>query len=237
MRDGVAPADLLPDFVDRPYRELGTREDSAFGAPALQVARPGSALVRWLAAFGLTAAIGAFATGPAAAAALPPMDLEGVNGATQLAIPAVGFDRAFGRFVFGGTGFAFGIPGLASISGAAGHVGWRFIDARQRGYDAGLSVVSGYIHAGGSWSTSNETWFLQPVLAVAVPLGTHVRFRVAGGPAFYVHQDSPGVFGTASRTQSFVPFVPNLELAIRVADDAELSIGGLPELVGWRRTF
>ena len=185
-------------------------------------------------ALGLCLGVAVWPAGPARAAGLPPMDLARGELAVELGLPAAGADLSLGRLVIGGA--AFGVPALVAYGyGFVAHAGWRLSGLPRRETCVGLALVGGAASTGFSGG-STEDWFVQPAIALAVPLGERATLRVAGGPVFL---SSVRALGGSPRTAFtwIVPFVPSAELAFRLSEGNELIIGGLPNVVGWRGTF
>lgn len=169
-----------------------------------------------------------------AAAAVPPMDLTRGELAVAVGVPAAGVDLSLGRLVVGAAATGFAVPALVYGYGFEGHVGWRLSGLPRREVAVGLVLLGG---AGSTaWrASSNEAWFVQPALALAMPLGAGATLRAAGGPIFFqaVRVDA----GVRDEGRGLLPFVPNVELGVRLAEGQELLLGGLPNVVGWRGTF
>lgn len=197
---------------------------------------------------------GAFGVGLVAAialpaeAAVPPMDLARGEIAVSVGLPAAGCDLSLGRLVIGGAATGFAVPTLVYGYGFAAHVGWRLSGLPRREPCFGFVLVGGAGSLAGGLGTlpggaaaasgslgSGEAWFAQPALAVALPLGPAVTLRAAGGPAFFVAHAAGAGGGSDSR--GVLPFVPNVELAVRLTEGHELLVGGLPNVLGWRGTF
>ena len=171
---------------------------------------------------------------PAAAAGVPPMDLARGELAVQAGVPAIGADLSLGRLVIGGAATGFAVPTLAYGYGVVGSLGWRLSGLPRREVCAGLALLGGTLSVSGA-AGFGEAWFVQPALALAVPLGDAATLRLAGGPAFFLltSRNAPA----SAQSRGFLPFVPNVELAFRLAEGSELTLGGLPSIVGWRGTF
>lgn len=169
-----------------------------------------------------------------AAAAVPPMDLTRGELAVTAGVPALGADLSLGRLVVGGAATGFAVPGMVYGYGFEGHLGWRLSGLPRREPALGLVLLGGAASTAFG-TTSNEAWFVQPALAIALPLGAAATLRAAGGPVFFqaVRVDA----GARDESRGLLPFVPNVELGVRLAEGHELLLGGLPNLVGWRGTF
>lgn len=174
------------------------------------------------------------AFGAPAHAAVPPMDLTRGELAVAVGVPALGADLSLGRLVVGGAATGFAVPGMVYGYGFEGHLGWRLSGLPRREPALGLVLLGG---AGSTafGATSNEAWFVQPALAIALPLGAGATLRAAGGPVFF--QAVKVNAGARDEGRGLLPFVPNVELAVRLSEGHELLLGGLPNLLGWRGTF
>ena len=176
---------------------------------------------------------------PAHASAMPPVDLAGGQVALTVGFPGVGVDAALGRLVLGASAMGLLVPPYGLGYGFVGRATWRLSGLPERepcfglallGGNAGLGTLPGAA-AGSTW----EGWFCQPGLVVSWPVARGVTLRAMGGPLLFT-----GVVGRSAAVAGgtgVVPFVPNLELAFRLAPGQELTIGGLPNLIGWRGRF
>lgn len=173
---------------------------------------------------------------PAQASVLPPVDLAGGQTALTAGLPDAGVDVALGRLVLGTSAMVLPVSPNGLGYGFVARATWRLSGLPGRepcfglallGGNAGFGTLPG-LSGGPTW----EGWFCQPGLAVAWPITPGVTLRAMGGPLFFT-----GVVGRTTAVAGgtgLLPFVPNAELGIRLAEGQELTIGGLPGLIGWR---
>jgi hypothetical protein len=185
----------------------------------------------------LAASLVLAAAAPAVASGLPPLDLAGGQVAVTVGLADVGFDAAVGRLTLGASAAALLLPPLDLGYGFVGRACWRLSGLPGREPCFGLAVVGGSGSLGSllGGGTRAEVWFVQPGLAVAWPLGHGFTLRGMFGPLLFTGVAGRGA--TLDGGTGLLPLLPNMELAIPIGVTQELTIGGLPGLLGWRGRF
>lgn len=169
--------------------------------------------------------------GPAEASMVPPVDLEAGRGALTVGLATVAYDHALSdRLSLGLAATGVHLIFLAGY-GAAARGTYRLGSLPGDGM-YGLTLSGGYM-AISSIGPAQSGVFVQPALNFAWPFA-YGNLRATIGPMLLFGRVSPTIGPV--QTFDFQPLVPNMELAFRISDRDEVTLGGYG-LLGWRRSL
>lgn len=194
--------------------------------------------MRWTSVAGAAAALVLGAAAPAMALDIPPIDNPRWGLAYDLGATTVGGQLALGPLRLGCSGYMGALPGLDKFAGFTTTVAWRCSPHEWGGLAWGLGVTN-YVITGLSTSpTALEGYGVYPALVGTLPLGDEVVLRASAGPLVFSGQTDWERLGDGRRVRrgatGFVPVFPNVQLAWKLEEGSELTLGGYPSLVGYR---
>jgi hypothetical protein len=128
------------------------------------------------------------------------------------------------------------LPGVEEMLGVSSYAAWRVVDGGRAWPSWGFGLT-GYAAMGLSGNGMDATG-VNPAVIMALPLGERLVLRASGGPVLFSGNSGwsyeSGLGRVMRGASGFLPFAPNVELVWRVGDGQELTLGGYPNLVGWR---
>lgn len=193
-------------------------------------------MTTWAAA--LAAACSLALASPADALDIPPIDTTRSGLAFDLGATSVGGLLSIGPLRVGTAAYVAALPGVGRLSGLSASLACRLSPRSAEGSAWGAGVT-GYAVSGLPFlSSAPEGLALYPALIGTLPLGDDLVLRASGGPVFFTGQSDWTAVGAGQRVMrgvtGFMPFVPNLQIVLRMDDGSEMTLGGFPSIVGWR---